>query len=82
MIDNGQMKNQSSLACKFVISRVRINQILSLLKLDTLIVQKLEKFGDPLKSKIITERMLQPYVNKSSQEQKALLNILKTLFKL
>jgi hypothetical protein len=82
MIDNGQVKNQSGLARKLGISRVRIHQILSLLKLDSLIIQELEKFGDPLKSKIITERMLRPYVNKSQQEQKVLLNILKTLFPL
>ncbi len=82
MIDNGQLKNQSGLARKLGISRVRICQILNLLKLNPLVVQELEKLGDPLKSKIITERMLRPYVNKSSNEQKTLLNILKTLFKL
>ncbi len=81
MIDNGQVKNQSELARKLGISRVRIHQILSLLKLNPLIVQELEKLDDPLKAKIITERMLRPYVNKSQQEQKVLLNILKTLFK-
>ena len=80
MIDNGQVKNQSGLARNLGISRARVTQILSLLKLDPLIVQELEKFGDPLKSKIITERMLRPYVNKSPQEQKGFLNILKTLF--
>ncbi len=79
MIDNRQVKNQSGLARKLGISRVRIHQILSLLKLDSLIIQELEKFGDPLKSKIITERMLRPYVNKSQQEQQYLLNFLNTL---
>jgi len=82
MIDNGQVKNQSGLACKLGVSRVRIHQILNLLKLDSLIIQELEKLGDPLKAKIITERMLRPYVNKSQQEQKAFLNILKTLLPL
>jgi len=81
MIDNGQVKNQSDLAKKIGVSRVRIHQILSLLKLDSLIVQELEKFGNPLKSKLITERMLRPYVNKSYREQKELLYILRTLFK-
>ena len=80
MIDNGQVKNQSGLARKLGISRVRIHRILNLLKLDSLIIQELEKLGDPLKSKIITERMLRPYVNKSQQEQKVLLNILKPFF--
>ncbi len=81
MIDNRQVKNQSGLACKLGISRVRIHQILSLLKLNPLVVQELERLGDLLKSKIITERMLRPYVNKSFREQKELLYILKTLFK-
>jgi hypothetical protein len=80
MIDSGQVKNQSSLARKLGISRVRICQILNLLKLDSLIVQELEKLGNPLKSRIITERMLRSYVNKSQQEQKVLLNILKPSF--
>ena len=80
MIDDGQVKNQSDLARKLGISRVRIHQILSLLKLDSLIIQELEKFGDPPKAKIITERMLRPYVHKSHQEQKGLLNILKNSF--
>ena len=73
MIDNRQVKNQSDLARKLGISRVRIHQILSLLKLNSLIIRKLEKLGDPLKSKIITERMLRPYVNKSYKEQKLFL---------
>ena len=81
MIDNGQVRNQSELARKLGISRVRIHQILSLLKLDSLIIQELEKLGDPLKSKIVSERMMRPYVYKSQQEQKVLPNILKILFK-
>ena len=82
MIDNGQVRNQSGLARKLGISRVRICQIISLLKLNPLVIQELERLGDPLKSRIITERMLRPYVNKSPQEQKDLLNSLKSLFKL
>lgn len=81
MIDNGQVRNQSELARKLGISRVCIHQILSLLKLDSLIIQELEKLGDPLKSKIVSERMMRPHVYKSQQEQKELLYILKTLIK-
>jgi len=81
MIDSGEVKSQAELARKFGISRVRIHQILGLLKINSLIIQELEKFGDPLKSKIITERMLRPYVNESFREQKELLYILKTPFK-
>jgi hypothetical protein len=77
MIDSGQMKNQSDLARKLGISRVRICQILNLLKLNPLIVKELEKLGDPLEAKIITERLLRPYINKFPQEQKYLLDTLK-----
>jgi len=64
MIDSGEAKNQAELARKLGISRARVTQILNLLKLDSLIIQELEKLSDPLKSKIITERMLRQYVNK------------------
>ncbi len=70
MIDSGEVKTQSELARLKGISRTRVTQILNLLKLDSLIIQELEKLGDPLKSKIITERMLRPYVDISSKEQK------------
>ena len=82
MITSGQVKNQSKLARKLSISRARVTQILNLLKLDSLIIQELEKLGDTLESRIISERMLRQYVNKSTFEQKVLLNILKTLFPL
>ena len=81
MIDNGQVKNQPDLARKLGVSRARVTQILRLLKINPLIVQELERLGDPLKSRIISERMLRPYVNKSFLEQKELLYIIKTLFK-
>jgi len=76
MIDNGHVKNQADLAKKLGTSRVRIHQILSVLKLNPLVVQELEKLGDPIKSKLITERMLRPYVNKSCKEQIKILDIL------
>ena len=67
MITSGQVKNQSELARKLGISRARVTQILNISRLDSLIIRELEKLGDPLKSKIITERMLRPFVNKFLQ---------------
>jgi len=58
MIDNGDVKNQAQLARLKGISRARVTQILRLLKLDSLIIQRLEKLGDPLKARTISERML------------------------
>jgi len=80
MIESGDVKNQAELAQLKGVSRARITQILNLLKLDSLIIQEIEKLGDPLKSKVITERMLRLYVNKSFREKK-LLYTSKTLFK-
>ena len=79
MIDNGQVKNQSELARKLGVSKARVTQILNPLKLDSLVVQELDRLGDSLKSKIITEGIFQPYANKALQEQTILHNILKTL---
>ncbi len=75
MIDSGEAKNRAELARIKGISRARVTQILRLLKLDSLIIQELEKLGDPLKSKIITEHMIRPYVNKSFREQKEILSL-------
>jgi len=82
MIDSSKVKNQTELAKLKGISRARVTQILNILKLNPSIVQELEKLVDPLKARTITERMLRPYIGKSSKEQLELLNILKTLFKL
>jgi len=80
MIDSGKAKNQAELARIKGISRTRVTQIINLLKLDSFSIQELVKLDDPLESKIITELMLRPYVNKSPKEQIDLLNILKSNF--
>lgn len=63
MIDSGQVENQAELARIKGITRARVTQILNLLKLKPKIIEELEKIGDPLKSKIVTERMLRTNVN-------------------
>ena len=78
MIDNSDVKNQARLARLKGISRARVTQILRLLKFDSLIIQRLEKLGDPLKARTISERMLRPYTKKFFQEQKKLTNSLRT----
>ncbi len=62
MIDTGEAKNESDLARKLGISRVRVNHYIRLLKLGASIIQSIEKLGDPYTSRIINERMLRPYV--------------------
>jgi len=76
MIDSEKTKNQAERARIKSISRARVTQILRLLKFDSYNIQELEKLGDPIKTRIITECMLRRYINKSSREQEIILNIL------
>ncbi len=46
MIDTGEVKNQADLARKLGVSRVRISQVLSLLKLDDELIIAVERFGE------------------------------------
>ena len=77
MLETGEAKSESDIARIMGISRARVNQFIKLLKLDTLIHQSIEKLGDPLKSPIITERMLRPYVH-DMKTKDALIKILST----
>ena len=77
MIKTGQAKSEADLARKLGVSRVRVNQIIRLLKLDTQIVKQIEKLGDPLSSQIITERILRPYIGLPFKKQKEILQIMK-----
>lgn len=78
MIETGEAKSESDLARKMGISRVRVNQFIRLLKLDTSIIKAIEKFGDPLTSRIITERMLRPYAD-NIKTKDTLIKILSTI---
>ena len=63
MIDTGEVTNQSDLARKLGVSRVRVCQILSLLKLDVKTIKAIERLGDPMIHAIITEKMLRSCLN-------------------
>jgi esterase/lipase len=63
MIDRGEVKNQAELARIKSISRARVTQILNLLKLDNNIIDNLEKIGDPMDRKVISERELRKIIN-------------------
>jgi biotin operon repressor len=45
MIDTGEVKNQSDLARKLGVSRARVCQVLSLLKLDAESIEAIENLG-------------------------------------
>ena len=63
MIDTGEVKNQAELARIKGISRARVTQILNLLKLDKNMIDSLEQIGDPMDSKIISERELRKIIH-------------------
>ena len=58
MIESDKAKNQSELAQLKDISRARVTQILNLLKLDKNIITRIEKIGDPIERRIVSERQL------------------------
>ena len=67
MIDNGQVKNQSDLTRLKGVSRARITQLINILKLDKKIKTKIEKLGDPLPNRAISERQLRKIINKNKK---------------
>ena len=63
MIDSGVAKDQSDLAQKLGISKVRVCQVLSLLKLNTDLIDAIEKIGNPMPTRIVTEKLLRDCLN-------------------
>jgi len=70
MIESGQAKNESDLARKIGVSRVRVCQYVRLLYLDGSVIKALERLGDPLTKRVITERLLRPYLKLDTKEQR------------
>ncbi len=58
MIESGQAKNESDLARKIGVSRVRVCQYIRLLSLDASVIKALEQLGDPMPKRYVTERRL------------------------
>ena len=65
MIDSGEVKNQTDLSIKLGISKVRVSQVLSLLKLNSKLIEAVEKIGNPMPARIVTERMLRECLKSS-----------------
>lgn len=76
MIKSGGARSEADLGRKLGISRVRVNQIIKLLSLDEEIIKAVEQLGDPLKAKIVSERMLRKYVGCPLKDQKNILQII------
>jgi len=77
MIETGEVKNQSDLAHKLGVSRVRISQILSLLRLDIEQIEFIAKLSDPMPKRYISERKLRSLVKLSNERQKSIIESIK-----
>jgi ParB-like chromosome segregation protein Spo0J len=68
-LDNGDHSSPADLARKLAVSRARVTQVLSLLKLPPDVLNAVAALGDPLPSPILTERRLRSMMNLSGEEQ-------------
>jgi hypothetical protein len=73
MIDPGEAKNQTDLALILGTSRVHVNRVLSLLKLNEDLIDTVEKIGNPMPKRIVTIRMLRECL-KSPKMYKSILS--------
>ena len=70
MLDSGEYASQTALALKLGISRVRVTQVLNLLRLAPEVLEEIAGLGDPLASPIVTERKIRPLVPLPKADQK------------
>jgi hypothetical protein len=70
MLRSGEYASQTALARKLGVSRVRVTQVLNLLRLAPDVREKIAGLGDPLAYPIVTERKLRPLVNLPRVEQR------------
>ncbi len=68
-MESGKYASQTALARELGVSRVRVTQVLRLLRLAPEVQEKIADLGDPLTSPIITERKLRPLVSLPRDEQ-------------
>ena len=62
LLDSGQFENKTRLARHLGVSRVRVIQVLDLLKLSPKVIKKVSALGETFTGKIIGEKTLRPLV--------------------
>jgi hypothetical protein len=73
-LSSGEHASQADLARTQRISRARVTQVLHLLNLAPDVLNTIAGLGDPLPSRIITERTLRSMVHRSADEQRKEIN--------
>lgn len=69
MLDKGQFKSKAELGRHFGVSRVRVVQMLNLLKLETEVIEKLKAAGKSFNKKILGEKTLRRILVLDSDKQ-------------
>ena len=69
MLESGEYASQADLARDLGVSRVRVTQILRLLRLAPEVLENVTGLGDPLISPTVTERKIRPIVNLQAEKQ-------------
>lgn len=62
MLDKGQFKSKAELGRHFGVSRVRVVQMLNLLKQEPQVIEKLKAAGETFNKKTLGEKTLRPLV--------------------
>ena len=73
-LNSGEHGTQADFARQHGVSRVRVAQVLHLLNLTSDVLHTIAALGDPLPSRIITERTLRSIVHRSADEQRKEIN--------
>lgn len=69
MLDSGKFKSKAELGRHFGVSRVRVVQMLNLLKLDPEVINKLKEVGETLNKKLWGEKTLRQIVSADPNKQ-------------
>jgi hypothetical protein len=75
MLDSGQYKSKAEFAKYLGVSRVRVIQMLNLLKLDSHVIDKLKGVGETFDKKLFGEKTLRTLLKLSPENQKLRLNL-------
>ncbi len=71
MLESGQFKCKAELARHFGVSRVRVVQMLNLLKLDEEVIYKLKRVGEIFNKPLFGEKTLRHLLRLTQQQQKS-----------
>jgi biotin operon repressor len=70
-LKSGNYQSQTALARDLGLSRVRVTQVLNLLRLAPEVIEQVAGLGDPLTTRSVTERKLRRLVNLPEEKQKS-----------